>query len=84
MSAYDPEVRSGIDPAINIQSSAAGAAFEADALVVLTEWEEFKHLIPMDLLSSMTGKLILDTRDVLDSNLWSRAGAQIIKIGQAG
>jgi UDPglucose 6-dehydrogenase len=84
VSAYDPEVRTGIDPSINIQSSAIGAAFEADALVVLTEWEEFKHLIPKDLLSSMTGKLILDTRGVLDSNLWSQAGAQIIKIGQAG
>jgi UDPglucose 6-dehydrogenase len=84
VSAYDPEVRTGIDPSINIQSSAIGAAFEADALVVLTEWEEFKHLIPKDLLSSMTGKLILDTRGILDSNLWSQAGAQIIKIGQAG
>ena len=84
MSAYDPEVRSGIDPAINIQNSAIGAANKADALVVLTEWEEFKHLIPMDLLASMNGKLILDTRGILDSDLWSQAGAQIIKIGQAG
>ena len=84
VSAYDPEVRTGIDPAIDVQRSAIGAANEADALVVLTEWEEFKHLIPKDLLASMNGKLVLDTRGILDSNLWSQAGAQIIKIGQAG
>lgn len=84
VSAYDPEVRTGIDPAIAVQRSAIEAANEAEALVVLTEWEEFKHLIPKDLLASMNGKLVLDTRGILDSNLWSQAGAQIIKIGQAG
>ena len=84
VSAYDPEVRTGIDIAIDVQQSAIGAAYKADALVVLTEWGEFKHLIPMDLLTSMNGKLVLDTRGILDSNLWSQAGAQFIKIGQAG
>ena len=84
VSAYDPEVRTVIDKAIGVQRSAIGAANGADALVVLTEWEEFKHLIPMDLLASMNGKLVLDTRGILDSNLWSQAGAQIMKIGQAG
>jgi UDPglucose 6-dehydrogenase len=84
VSAYDPEVLYVLDPAVNIQRSAAGAADGAHALVVLTEWEEFEHLSPVDLLSAMDGRLILDTRDILNSERWLQAGAQLIKIGQAG
>jgi UDPglucose 6-dehydrogenase len=84
VSAYDPEVLYVLDPAVNIQRSAAGAADGAHALVVLTEWEEFEHLSPVDLLSAMDGRLILDTRDILNSERWLQAGAQLIKIGQTG
>jgi UDPglucose 6-dehydrogenase len=83
VSAYDPEAQINIHMSIKIMDSAVEAANQADALVVLTEWAEFKKLKPIDLLSSMEGNLVLDTRDVLDSILWSKAGARIIKIGQA-
>lgn len=83
VSAYDPEAQIDNHISIKIADSAVKAASHADALVVLTEWAEFKKLKPIDLLSSMNGNLVLDARDIFDSILWSKAGARILKIGQA-
>ena len=54
------------DQNITYCESAAGAAKESDALVVLTEWDEFRHLLWADLGTSMKTKIIIDGRNILN------------------
>lgn len=55
-------------------SDAYAAAEEADALVIMTEWNEFRSL-DLDLLRRvMAHRVIVDTRNVLDPGLARAAG----------
>ena len=62
---------------MSLTDSAATAASGADALVVLTEWAEFKSLDAKKILSAMSGNVVVDTRNVLDKKTWEAAGAMI-------
>ena len=62
---------------MNLADSAATAAAGADALVVLTEWAEFKSIDAKQILSAMSGNVVVDTRNVLDKKTWEAAGAMI-------
>jgi hypothetical protein len=44
----------------------------ADALVVLTGWEEFRQLSADSVHLAMTRSLVLDCRGILESNLWNQ------------
>ena len=46
----------------------------ADALMLLTEWEDYKRLDPYALKSLVTSAKILDGRNVLDAAKWRAAG----------
>jgi UDPglucose 6-dehydrogenase len=49
------------------------AAAGADAVLVLTEWKQYRELAPSD-LAGAAGQVILDGRNCLDRELWRRAG----------
>jgi UDPglucose 6-dehydrogenase len=73
ISAYDPTVVDPIHPAraaaldgITLCADAYAAATDADVVVILTEWPEFKELDLDRLASVMAGKAIVDTRNLLD------------------
>ena len=75
--AYDPTVnviRSGIPNDLVIASSSVEATAQADVLAVLTEWDEFKWISPSTIASEITGKQIIDARNLLDRKDWERAG----------
>lgn len=68
---YDPKAMhpmQKIYPHISYCDSAYAAATGADALIVLTEWSEFKNLNPSRLKSLMRGDCIIDTRGILKDN----------------
>ncbi len=73
--AYDPVVASYHLPGLTLAKSPIEAAAGAHALVVLTEWQEFKDIICQDVLNVMAMKVVIDTRNVLDRNNWENAGA---------
>jgi UDPglucose 6-dehydrogenase len=73
--AYDPMVSSYELKGLTVAGSAMGAATGADALVVLTEWQEFAILDSKKLLEVMSGTCVVDTRNILDKNVWQTAGA---------
>ncbi len=54
--------------------SASEAARESDALVLLTDWDEFWHLPWAEIGESMSKKIIIDGRNMLDRD-------QLIRIG---
>jgi UDPglucose 6-dehydrogenase len=65
-----------------IASSCAEATAKADVLAVLTEWDEFKWVSPSTVAISMSGKEIIDARNLLDRKDWERSGFTYQGIGR--
>ena len=83
--AYDPTVnviRAGIPNDLVIATSSDEATTRADVLAVLTEWDEFKWISPSTIATKMTGKQIVDARNLLDRKDWERAGFTYQGIGR--
>jgi UDPglucose 6-dehydrogenase len=85
VSAFDPvarhqaeQVLSGIDFA----DDAYGAADGADALVIVTEWDEFRALDLDRIAASMRGKILVDLRNVYDRSEAEEAGLTYYGIGR--
>lgn len=74
--AFDPLIRSYSLTGLEVVDSALDAARDVDALLVLTEWNEFKDLSPQDLLTVMRKNFVVDTRNLLDKKSWMDAGAR--------
>jgi UDPglucose 6-dehydrogenase len=50
------------------------AAARADAVLVLTEWRQYRELDPVAFGKVMRQKRVLDGRNVLDREAWAAAG----------
>ena len=84
--AFDPE---GMDQAVKVLPSdvaycqnALEAASGADALVLITEWNEFRALAPERLAGVMRGRIIVDLRNVYDPAPMRAAGFYYHCIGR--
>jgi UDPglucose 6-dehydrogenase len=55
----------------------------ADALVLVTEWNEFRALAPARLSHLMRGKVVVDLRNVFDPIAMREAGFNYFAIGRA-
>ena len=73
--AYDPMVNEYDLAGMALADSPVAAATGAQALVVLTEWAEFKSIDAKEILSAMSGKVVIDTRNVFNQKTWETAGA---------
>jgi len=84
--AYDPQgaghARQMLPAATRYAGSALEAATGADALVLLTEWNEFRALSPERLASVMAGRVVLDLRNVWDPAAMRAAGFEYRSIGR--
>lgn len=83
--AYDPismENARRIFPQINYCKNAYEAANDADALVAVTEWNEFKHLDPNSLKQKMKQPVFFDGRNMYDPQRMSAAGFKYYCIGR--
>ena len=83
--AFDPTVnvvRSGIPSDLVIAASSDEATSRAHVLAVLTEWDEFKWILPSTIAAEMTGKQVVDARNLLDRKDWERAGFTYQGIGR--
>lgn len=61
--AFDPQVRSlpsDLGPSVTLVQDALTAVRGADALVVATEWPEFRQLVADDVANAMAGTIVLD------------------------
>lgn len=85
VTGYDPTVstaKPGLPSGLEISATPQDATIDADALVVLTEWEEFKWVEPSKIFSLMNGKSVIDARNLLDRNEWERSGFSYQGIGR--
>jgi UDPglucose 6-dehydrogenase len=79
VSGYDPRLRA-IDPGTLRASAVVGvddpylATKEADAILVLTEWPEFRELDWHRIAGQAPGAAVIDTRNVLDPSMIRATG----------
>lgn len=76
--AYDPAVRSdSLRPeigSVTVVDDPYLVGKEADALVILTEWPEFRTLDWSKLAATVRNPVVVDTRNLLDKDTLGRAG----------
>jgi UDPglucose 6-dehydrogenase len=85
VTAYDPEANETsrrIHPDIDYAASAAEALAEADVVLVLTEWQEFRDLDPKAVAALVAGKQVIDGRNCLDPAAWRAAGFEYRGMGR--
>ncbi|MCQ4162617.1 UDP-glucose 6-dehydrogenase, partial [Roseomonas sp. GC11] len=83
--AYDPQpghARQVLPAAIHYAANALDAARGADALVLITEWNEFRALSPEKLKAAMAGSVVCDLRNVWDPATMREAGFSYSSIGR--
>lgn len=81
--AYDPagmEESKKFMPEIEYANSAEAAAEGADAVVILTEWDEFKNVDYNSL--NLKRKLVMDLRNILEPKKLRDAGFEYISVGR--
>jgi UDPglucose 6-dehydrogenase len=61
-------------PELHYQKNTDSAVQKADALLLLTEWQEYRDLDPYALARFVASPSILDGRNVLDAAKWRAAG----------
>ena len=83
---YDPvamdECRRRIGETVTYATDMYDAAVGCDALMLVTEWKEFRMPNVDTLLHKMRGRLILDGRNILDSEELHQAGFEYHCIGR--
>ncbi len=84
--AFDPAgmayARQLLPAGVEYAANALDAAEGADALVLLTEWNEFRALSPARLRRAMRGDVLLDLRNVYDPEAMRAAGFRYQSIGR--
>lgn len=85
ITAFDPaamEQAEAVLPGIGFAKDAYAAAEGADALVVVTEWDEFRGLDLERIVGLMRGRSLIDLRNVYDPGEAERAGLDYRGLGR--
>ncbi len=83
--AFDPTVdgpKPGLPADITIADNPYSACEGADVLAVLTEWDDFRWLDIAQVAATMTGRAVVDARNLLERNEWRRADFDYQGIGR--
>jgi UDPglucose 6-dehydrogenase len=86
VTAYDPvaeEQARRLVGGIEFASSTLEATRDADAVVLVTEWQEFLELDWAAVAEQMRGKLVVDGRNALDADALEAAGLLYEGVGRA-
>jgi UDPglucose 6-dehydrogenase len=71
-----------VKPDLDYRDSVDDAVAEADALVVVTEWRQFRELDPAELATRTRARVIIDGRNCLDPEAWRAAGWTYVGLGR--
>ena len=85
VAAFDPVARRQAEPllsGIEFADDAYAVADGADALVIVTEWDEFRALDLQRIAASLRGKVLIDLRNVYDRSEAEAAGLTYFGIGR--
>jgi UDPglucose 6-dehydrogenase len=82
---HDPK---GIEPArkrfpnLEYVESINEAVKDSDLVLHLTEWKEYRQIDPVKIASLVKSKIIIDGRNMLDRDLWRKAGWKFRALGR--
>ena len=79
--AYDPVVKKSNIESLQITSSIEESCREVDAIVLLTEWENFKSVNPDSIKHLLKSQIIIDSRNILNRDVWIKSGFKYIGNG---
>jgi UDPglucose 6-dehydrogenase len=85
VAAYDPVGRTQAEPllpGVEFVANAYAAAAGADALVIVTEWDEFRALDLRRMKEAMAGSALVDLRNIYDQRAVEQAGLTYRGIGR--
>jgi len=83
LAGYDPAVLPDTNlGAIRVAADAYAAAADADAVVVLTEWAQFRMLDWVKVAKVMRTPVVVDTRNLLDPEVLRRSGLACTSLGR--
>jgi UDPglucose 6-dehydrogenase len=77
VTVYDPkamDAAKGVHPDLHYAQSVEDACLDADVVLHLTEWKQFRQIDPAKLAPIVTTPTIIDGRNTLDPTLWRKAG----------
>ena len=83
--AYDPSASDATQdrlPTLQVVADPYEVCREADVLVVMTEWDEFRWLDFDRVAAEMTSPTIVDTRNLLDPAAMRRRGFSYVGVGR--
>ncbi len=87
ITAYDPAAMERTQEVMSSNIKYANSAYEAangaDALLILTEWEEFANLDLSRLNSELKYPIIIDGRNLYDPEVMAASGFTYYSVGRA-
>lgn len=85
VTAYDPEgmaLAKEIMPSVEMASSSYNAAKDADAVVIVTEWDAFRALDLKKLAQGMKGNVLVDLRNIYNPSEIAQTGLKYTSVGR--
>ena len=86
VAAYDPksmgEAKALLPEALQYEQSSLACIAGADAVVIVTEWNEFRALTPAHFVNSMRGNIIIDLRNLYQPDQMMASGIHYFSIGR--
>ncbi|KHL02927.1 UDP-glucose dehydrogenase family protein [Sinomonas humi] len=85
VAVYDPKANFNAArrfPRLRYEESLAAAVADADLILVLTEWDEFKSMSPESLALLTPARKIVDARNVFSGDRWNSAGWEFAALGR--
>ena len=85
VSAYDPEgmvLAKEIMPGVEMASSSYNAAKDADAVVIVTEWDAFRALDLKKLAQVMKGNVLVDLRNIYNPSEIAQTSLKYTSVGR--
>jgi UDPglucose 6-dehydrogenase len=83
---YDPkamdEARHMLPDSVSYCASAGACINDADAVVIVTEWNEFRALTAAQFIAAMRGHVLVDLRNIYDGAQMRDAGLSYSSIGR--
>ena len=86
VTAYDPksmgEAKALLPETVRYEQSALGCIADADAAVIVTEWNEFRALTAAQFIDNMRGSTMIDLRNLYQPDQMLAAGINYFSIGR--
>ena len=82
---HDPVSLPGVavkHPELIVEEDLAKAFDSVEAVVLATEWKEYRDLDPQTISAQVSNRLIIDGRNVLDVSKWQQAGFRVLALGR--